>query len=108
MGSIAGPMEVWLAHRSLATLHLRMELGVFAAPQRKASVVRTPRISLRISNARWIGSQRDIEWFTTQPASEACTPRRSGAPAGVAMWLRKAVDQRQYGSNLLVCSGFRN
>jgi len=25
MGSIAGPMEVWLAHRSLATLHLRME-----------------------------------------------------------------------------------
>jgi len=25
MGSIAGPMEVWLAHRSLATLHVRME-----------------------------------------------------------------------------------
>src|SRR5947208_761904 len=24
MGAIAGPMEVWLAHRSLATLHLRM------------------------------------------------------------------------------------
>ena len=25
VGAIAGPMEVWLAHRSLATLHLRME-----------------------------------------------------------------------------------
>jgi cystathionine gamma-lyase len=25
MGSIPGPMEVWLAHRSLATLHLRLE-----------------------------------------------------------------------------------
>jgi len=24
-GSVAGPMEVWLAHRSLATLHLRLE-----------------------------------------------------------------------------------
>src|SRR5213595_2499867 len=28
-------------------------------------------------------------WFTTQQASEACTPRRTGAPAGVVMWLRK-------------------
>jgi cystathionine gamma-lyase len=25
MGSVPGPMEVWLAHRSLATLHLRLE-----------------------------------------------------------------------------------
>ena len=25
MGSVPGPMEVWLAHRSLATLHVRLE-----------------------------------------------------------------------------------
>jgi cystathionine gamma-lyase len=50
MGAIPGPMEVWLAHRSLATLHLRLErqsanalaIAEFLAGSKNVSGVRYP------------------------------------------------------------------
>ncbi len=53
MGSIPGPMEVWLAHRSLATLHLRLErqsknalaVAEFLATRRDVRGVRYPGLA---------------------------------------------------------------
>src|SRR5262249_54341681 len=50
MGSVPGPMEVWLAHRSLATLEMRLErqcrnaqnIAEYLAPHSKVASVRYP------------------------------------------------------------------
>jgi cystathionine gamma-lyase len=52
-GSVPGPMEVWLAHRSLATLHVRMErqsqnalaVAQFLASRADVQAVRYPGLS---------------------------------------------------------------
>jgi len=53
MGAVPGPMEVWLAHRSLATLHVRLErqcrnaldIAEFLTTRPEVSVVRYPGLT---------------------------------------------------------------
>jgi cystathionine gamma-lyase len=54
-GAIAGPMEVWLAHRSLATLDVRLERQCSNA----LAIARALRANARITNVRYPGLASD-------------------------------------------------
>ena len=118
-GSVPGPFEVWLGHRSLSTLALRLErqcdnaLAIAEVPRRAPrgregplpgasgrSVARrrgAPDAAIRARGrrsscpaaARRSGFSRDAASSTRRPASARSTRRRSAAPAGAATRLGK-------------------
>lgn len=68
MGNIPGPMEAWLAHRSLGTLHVRLErqcasamkVAEFLAKHEKVSGVRYPGLPTDASHAV---ARKQMMWF---------------------------------------------
>ena len=105
-GSIAGPFEAWMLHRSLPTLALRLgapvgqrgaDGGVAAAPPRRARRAPPERAgrlgaddlhrAARLLHARGRGARAARSWTRSSSSrrrrpSAACTPPRSGAGAG--------------------------
>lgn len=67
-GSIPGPMEVWLAHRSMGTLHVRLErqctsamaVAAFLSTHEKTSGVRYPGLPTDPSHAI---ARQQMTWF---------------------------------------------
>jgi cystathionine gamma-lyase len=82
MGGIAGPMETWLAHRSLATLHVRMErqcknaltIAQFLASRADVRDVRYPGLAGDPSHAI---ASRQMKYFG--PVLRFALPNRAHA-----------------------------
>ncbi len=68
MGSIPGPMEAWLAHRSFGTLHVRLErqctsamkVAAFFSTHRKIRNVRYPGLTSDVSHEI---AKKQMTWF---------------------------------------------
>jgi len=68
MGNIPGPMEAWLAHRSMGTLHVRLErqcasairVAEFLSTHEKVSSVRYPGLK---SDPSHEGARKQMMWF---------------------------------------------
>jgi len=94
VGAIPGPMEAWLAHRSLATLPLRVDrqartaLALAGALRERPEVtgLRHPGLPDDPAHPVAAGQMRGGRFgcSTTPPASAACVPPPSGAAGGAA------------------------
>jgi len=70
IGAVPGPMEVWLAHRSLATLHLRLErqcasalkIAQFLSEQPSVSDVRYPGLATHPAHEL---ARKQMDYFGT-------------------------------------------
>ena len=116
-GSIPGPFEAWLAHRSLATLGLRLERQ--EANARRSRTPCAPATTSATCAGRGWGpssastsdrtpaptrSWRRASWWPRPRASAACTPAPSAARAGAATTSARASSASTPGSRTRLTS----